>query len=94
MKTTLTRSQLIKCLMEKLSLSSSQSGALLEATLDEIANTLSAQESVKITGFGSFIPHRKRKRIGRNPRTKKETLISPRSVILFKPSGHLRKKVR
>lgn len=92
--TTLTRLQLIKHLNEKLSLPSPQSAAFLEATLNMITLSLSEQETVKIMGFCSFIPHHKRKRIGRNPRTKKDVLISPRSVVLFKPSSQLRKKVR
>lgn len=91
---TLTRSHLIKSLSEKLALSSSQASELFESTLEMMLRSLSDQESVKIAGFGSFVIRQKGKRIGRNPKTMKESLIKPRSVVLFKPSAHLRKKVQ
>ena len=94
MKTTLTRSNLTKNLSKKLSLSSSQASDFLEAALEEIIISLSNQENVKIMGFGSFIIRQKKRREGRNPRTMKTAPIAPRSVVLFKPSTQLRKKVR
>ena len=41
---------------------------------------------VKINKFGTFEYKQTPQRIGRNPKTKKETLISQRNVVLFKPS--------
>ena len=48
---------------------------------------------VKISNFGTFILRHKKPRIGRNPKTKKETIISERNVILFKPSKFLKNKI-
>ena len=36
--------------------------------------------------FGTFSKRKKKSRVGRNPKTKKETIISERNVVLFKPS--------
>tara|TARA_Y100001970_G_C13524398_1_gene504547 strand:- start:21 stop:326 length:306 start_codon:yes stop_codon:yes gene_type:complete len=41
---------------------------------------------VKIHNFGTFRLKRKKSRLGRNPKTKEEVMISPRNVISFKPS--------
>ena len=47
----------------------------------------------KISNFGTFILRHKKSRIGRNPKTKKEAIISERNVILFKPSKFLKNKI-
>ena len=41
---------------------------------------------VKIHNFGSFKVTRKKSRIGRNPKTMEDVMISERNVIKFKPS--------
>ena len=41
---------------------------------------------VKIHNFGSFKVTRKKSRIGRNPKTKENVMISERNVLKFKPS--------
>jgi len=48
---------------------------------------------VKIAKFGTFILRKKSKRIGRNPKTKENKIISERKVILFRPSKELKKSV-
>lgn len=41
---------------------------------------------VKIHNFGSFKVTRKKSRIGRNPKTLEDVIISERNVLKFKPS--------
>ena len=41
---------------------------------------------VKIHNFGSFKVIRKKSRIGRNPKTLEDVMISERNVLKFKPS--------
>ena len=55
-----------------------------------IAIDLLKNKKVKISNFGTFILKKKNKRIGRNPKTKEEKIISERNVILFKPSKELK----
>ena len=45
---------------------------------------------VKISNFGTFYYHKSPKRIGRNPKTKKEFLINEMSKLSFKSSGNLK----
>lgn len=62
---------------------------IFEATFDEFAAALLGGESVKLRGFGSFNLREKRPRIGRNPKTGVEAVISARKVLTFHPSRTL-----
>lgn len=94
MSETLTRAHIIKTLGQSVELSIPHASAFLESTLEIITSSLLEDGHVKISGFGSFNVRKKTRRIGRNPRTKKDAIIAPRNVVLFKASGHLRKKVK
>jgi integration host factor subunit alpha len=48
---------------------------------------------VKLSSFGSFVVRKKGQRIGRNPKTGKEVPISPRRVMVFKPSAILKHRI-
>ena len=54
---------------------------------------IDGENKVKISNFGTFILRHKKPRLGRNPKTKKETIISERNVILFKPSKFLKNQI-
>jgi hypothetical protein len=45
-----------------------------------------AGESVKISGFGTFVVHHKNERMGRNPKTLEEAVITSRKSLSFKAS--------
>ena len=68
------------------SLSRSQAREIFEMALEEVSDTLTRGESVKLRSFGHFNVREKRERIGRNPRTGVEVPIKPRRVLTFKPS--------
>ena len=57
--------------------------------IDIIIDGLIKNQSVKIHNFGTFKLKRKTKRIGRNPKTKEEFIISDRNVITFKASKNI-----
>ena len=59
---------------------------IVKEIIDEIIIGLQTNHIVKIHNFGTFKLKRKKSRIGRNPKTKKEFIISERNVISFKPS--------
>ncbi len=54
--------------------------------IDIIIEGLKSSGYVKIHNFGSFTVARKKSRIGRNPKTMEEVMISERNVLKFKPS--------
>ena len=50
-------------------------------------------ETVKLSSFGSFLVRKKKQRVGRNPKTGTEVPISPRRVIVFRPSAILKQQI-
>jgi integration host factor subunit alpha len=88
-----TRVELAAAIYEKVKLSRSESSALVDLVLDEIADTLVNGETVKLSSFGSFVVRKKGQRIGRNPKTGTVVPISPRRVVVFKPSAVLKQQV-
>ena len=54
--------------------------------IDILIEGLKTSGYVKIHNFGSFKVIRKKSRIGRNPKTMENVMISERNVLKFKPS--------
>ena len=57
--------------------------------IEIIIEGLELNKFVKIHNFGTFKLKRKTQRIGRNPKTKEEFIISDRNVITFKASKNI-----
>ena len=75
-----TRVDLYAAVYEKMSLSRSESSAIVELVLKEITDCLENGETVELSSFGSFMVRKKGQRIGRNPKTGTEAAISRRGV--------------
>jgi integration host factor subunit alpha len=90
---TITRSDLYEAVYQKVGLSRTESAQLVEMVLTEICDCLERGESVKLSSFGSFIVRSKSARIGRNPKTGIEAPITPRKVMVFKPSNVLKSRI-
>jgi integration host factor subunit alpha len=90
---TVTRADLCEAVYQKVGLSRTESSALVELVLKEITDCLERGETVKLSSFGSFVVRKKGQRIGRNPKTGKEVPISPRRVMVFKPSAILKQRI-
>ncbi|MEM1047750.1 MAG: integration host factor subunit alpha [Pseudomonadota bacterium] len=90
---TVTRADLCEAVYQRVGLSRTESAALVEAVLEEISESLVRGENVKLSSFGSFVVREKNERIGRNPKTGEEVPISPRRVMVFKPSNVLKHKI-
>lgn len=50
-------------------------------------------EQVKLSSFGSFGIRQKGERVGRNPKTGKEVPITPRRVLVFRPSNVMKDRI-
>ena len=90
---TVTRADLCEAVYQKVGLSRTESAALVELVLKEITDCLERGETVKLSSFGSFVVRKKGQRIGRNPKTGTEVPISPRRVMVFKPSAILKQRI-
>ncbi len=93
MRQNLTKKEIVNSIYMQLGFSKKLIENLLEDIFDVLLDSLSQKGKVKISNFGTFILRHKKSRIGRNPKTKKETMISERNVILFKPSKYLKAKI-
>jgi integration host factor subunit alpha len=90
---TLTRADLAEAVVQKVGLPRNESQELVELVLDEIALSLARGEAVKLSSFGSFGVRQKGERIGRNPKTGEEVPITPRKVLVFKPSNIMKDRI-
>jgi integration host factor subunit alpha len=90
---TLTRADLAEAVHEEVGLSRQECAALVERTLEMIAQALERGEAVKLSGFGVFQVRDKRARMGRNPKTGEPASIDPRRVITFRASQLMKARV-
>ena len=86
MRINLTKKDLVNLVYMRLGFSKQISENLIEDFLSTIVSNIKNEKKLKLSKFGTFTIREKKSRIGRNPKTKKETLISERNVVLFKPS--------
>jgi integration host factor subunit alpha len=91
---TITRADLAEAVYHEVGLSRSESADLVDALLDEIADSLLAEGAVKISAFGTFVVRWKGERVGRNPKTGEEVPIAPRRVLVFRPSQVLKERLQ
>ena len=90
MRINLTKKDIINSIYMQIGFSKTISELLLDDIFDIIINDLCVSKKVKIAKFGTFIIRKKKERIGRNPKTKEQKIITERNVILFKPSKVLK----
>ena len=82
----ITRDEISDYINQKFGLTKKDCNSIVNDLLDEIISGLINNSIVKIHNFGTFRLRKKNPRIGRNPKTKKEVMISSRNVITFIPS--------
>ena len=90
---TLTRADLAEAVVRKVGLPRNESQDLVELILAEISTSLADGDQVKLSSFGSFGIREKGERVGRNPKTGKEVPITPRRVLVFKPSNVMKDRI-
>lgn len=90
---TLTRADLAEAVVRKVGLPRNESHELVELVLGEISAALAVGDPVKLSSFGSFGIRQKGQRIGRNPKTGQEVPITPRRVLVFRPSNIMKSKI-
>ncbi|MFH1529160.1 MAG: integration host factor subunit alpha [Pseudomonadota bacterium] len=70
-----------------------EAAVITDIVFDTMKDALSEGEHLKLSGFGTFSVKHKKPRIGRNPRSGEEMMISERRVLSFKPSQILKRAV-
>ena len=86
MRTNLTKKNLVNLIYMQIGFSKQISENLIDDFFETIVKNISQEKILKLSKFGTFTLRKKKSRVGRNPKTKKEAIISKRNVVLFKPS--------
>jgi len=80
----LNKSNLIEHVADELKTSRLQASLLVETVLDGIKKGLEADQSVMLTGFGTFELKPRKARVGRNPHTGEPISIAPGRRVGFR----------
>ena len=86
MRINLTKKDLVNVIYMQLGFSKKTSESLIEDFFLTILKNIKEEKKLKLSKFGTFSLREKKSRLGRNPKTKEEKIISNRNVVLFKPS--------
>jgi integration host factor subunit alpha len=86
MRINLTKKDLVNSIYMQLGFSKKISENLIDDFFQTITQNLEKEKILKLSKFGTFSIREKKSRLGRNPKTKEEKVISKRNVVLFKPS--------
>jgi len=82
----LTKKDLINSVYMQIGFSKNISENLIDDFLSTIIKNLKKEKKIKLSKFGTFSIRSKKSRMGRNPLTKEQKIISDRDVVLFKAS--------
>tara|TARA_B100001063_G_C16363426_1_gene357142 strand:- start:177 stop:476 length:300 start_codon:yes stop_codon:yes gene_type:complete len=86
MRVNLTKKDLVNLVYMQLGFSKLITENLIDDFFQTIIENLYNEKKLKLSKFGTFSIRKKKSRLGRNPKTKEEKIISERNVVLFKPS--------
>ena len=89
----LTKKDLINSVYMQIGYSKNISENLIDDFFSTIVHYLKSEKKLKLSKFGTFTVRNKKSRIGRNPLTKEQKIISDRNVVLFKPSKEFKNLV-
>ena len=87
------KQQFITAVASKAGTTKKDTGAVVDAVLATITETLANGESVAFVGFGTFSTSDRAAREGRNPSTGAAMQIAATTVAKFKPGKSLKDKV-
>ena len=92
-KKNITKEDFINKIFQEIGFSKTISENIVKDIFDIIIESVDKNENLKISNFGTFKKKKKNERVGRNPKTKEEKIISSRFVVQFKVSNNFKKKI-
>ena len=92
-KTSLTKLNISKIITKKTGLSLSYTNKVVDDLISNLKNLIKSH-NININNFASFKIIKKQSRIGRNPKTKKNHIISSRKSLSFIVSKNLSAKIK
>ena len=67
---------------------------VVQRTFDEIFESLKAGKRIELRNFGVFQVKKRKKRIGRNPKTGEVVPVPERRTVVFKPGLEMKKYIK
>ncbi len=67
---------------------------VVQRTFDEIFEALKAGKRIELRNFGVFQVKKRKKRIGRNPKTGEVVPVPERRTVVFKPGLEMKKFIK
>jgi DNA-binding protein HU-beta len=89
----MTKEEIVHRVWEKVDLNKKDAARAVAEVLDCIKTTLARGEKVKIGGFGTFEVRERKARIGRNPKTGEEAMITAGKTVKFKAGKPLKARI-
>ena len=89
----LTKKNIIEKISQETDLPIHQSNDIVESFIEIIKSSLESGDDVLVSGFGKFCINEKNARMGRNPATGEQIMLSDRKVVSFKCSGKLKDRI-
>jgi len=90
---TITKADIVNQLSHRLGLPKSDCKKIVDVHFEVISKFLESGTGVKITGLGKFSILKKNPRLGRNPKTLVEALITGRYVVSYRSSQKINTRI-
>ena len=87
------KKDIINNVLDKTGLPSVYIAKIVDEIISNLVSNIYTKKTFKILNFGTFSLIRKKKRIGRNPKSKIGHEISERNVVTFRPAENLKKRI-
>ena len=82
----MTKAELVSKIAEKTGVEKLTTLAIVESFMNEIKDSLSANEGVYLRGFGTFKPKKRAEKTGRNIKKNTTIIIPAHHIPAFKPA--------
>jgi len=87
------KSELIKAIQSSVCVSTETAKEVIDEAINQITIALGNGDKVTLHGLGSFSVSDKAERMGRNPKTGEDAVITARKVVIFKASTTLKEAI-
>jgi nucleoid DNA-binding protein len=84
------RTDIVDRVVERASIPRAKACATVDAALEALKRALAAGDRIELRGFGVFEVKRRKRGVGRNPKTGVQVAIPPGNAIRFKLGKKLR----
>ena len=79
-----TKREMVERIAERVGVTGEQAREIVQATLDNMIETLATTGRIELRNFGVFVVKRVAPRKARNPRTGESVMVAARNVVKFK----------